>query len=417
MTIRGFSVKHTEQQKRYHQNLKPLIYLLASALLWSQPAPKLFDEIEPMIAELSELTGLTPLKRVDRDFITRAKLKSFMEKRVAETITPAQLHAEELAMKLFGLVPADFDLKSTTISLVTEQAAAFYDYKKKRMFVLEGQEDEMQRIALFHELAHALADQHFNLGKYILKSNTDDAATARGAVMEGQAQWLMMERMAKKMGQSLIDSPRIIDIAAGMSESASQFSELGKAPLYIRESLLFPYASGMLFQNAVLKKMGKPGFAEVFKRAPVSTQQILHPEKYFDKTLPTEPKIAKFTGEKKYKLITDGALGEFDITMLIQEYSGKAAAEKIGTHWKGGRLSVWERKTDKHPLMAHTVEFDSAEIAADYLEIYKKVLAKKSKQYQQDAASNGDLVLGSTDSGRFEARRTGAVVSSLEGIR
>ena len=410
-------VKHTEPQKRYHQNLKPLFYLFISAFVWAQPSPKLFDEIEPMIAELSELTGLTPLKRVDRDFITRAKLKSFMEKRVADTITPAQLHAEELAMKLFGLVPPDFDLKNTTVSLVTEQAAAFYDYKKKRMFVLEGQEDEMQQIALFHELAHALADQHFNLAKYILKSNTDDAATARGAVMEGQAQWLMMERMAKKLGQSLIDSPRIFDIAASMSESAGQFSELGKAPLYIRESLLFPYSSGMLFQNAVLKKLGKNGFGEVFKRAPVSTQQILHPEKYFDKTVPTEPKIATFAGEKKYKLITDGALGEFDVTMLIREYAGKQTAEKIGTHWKGGRLSVWERKSDKHPLLAHTVEFDSTEIAAEYLAVYKKVLEKKSKSFQVDDSSNQDLVLGSTDSGHFEVRRNGAVVSSLEGIR
>ena len=68
-------------------------------------------------------------------------------------------------------------------------------------------------------------------GKYILKSNTDDAATARGAVMEGQAQWLMMERMANKLGQSLLNSPKLAQMSASMSDSASQYPEMGKAPL------------------------------------------------------------------------------------------------------------------------------------------------------------------------------------------
>ncbi len=369
-----------------------------------------------MIAELSQLTGLSPLKRVERDFINRDKLKAFMQGRVAEAITPAQMHAEELALKLFGLVPAGFDLKETTVSVVTEQAAAFYDYKKKRMFVLEGQDEEMQRIALFHELAHALADQHFNLGKYILKSTTDDAATARGAVMEGQAQWLMMERMAKKLGQSLVDSTRLSDMAASMNDSAAQYPELAKAPLYIRESLLFPYTSGMLFQNEVIRKMGKSAFGEVFKHAPVSTQQILHPQAYFDRKSPTEPKLAKFVGQKDYKQVTDGALGEFDVTMLLREYAGKEMAEKIGTHWRGGRLSVWERKKDKHPILVHAVEFDSEDSAKQYFEVYKIVLAKKSKGYREDSSSVINEVLGSTASGRFELRRNGQTVSSLEGI-
>ena len=370
-----------------------------------------------MISELSQLTGLAPLKRVERDFITRDKLKTFMEKRVAETITPDQLHAEELAMKLFGLVPADFNLKDTTVSLVTEQAAAFYDYKKKRMFVLESQDVEMQRIALFHELAHALADQHFNLGKYILKSNTDDAATARGAVMEGQAQWLMMERMANKLGQSLVDSPRLAQMSANMSDSASQYPEMAKAPLYIREALLFPYTSGLLFQNEVVKKLGKDGFSEVFKHAPVSTQQILHADKYFNKTIPTDPKIAKFPGQKGYKLLTDGALGEFDVTMLIREHVGKAEAEKIGTHWRGGRLSVWEGKKDQHPILAHIVEFDSKESAKQYFEAYKVVLTKKSKDYREDSSNAINKVVGTTSAGRFELQLGGQTVSSLEGIR
>ena len=125
----------------------------------------------------------------------------------------------------------------------------------------------------------------------------------------------------------------------------------------------------------------------------------------------------KFPGQKAYKLLTDGALGEFDVTMLIRQHVGKAEAEKIGTHWRGGRLSVWEGKTDKHPILAHVVEFDSEESAKQYFEAYKVVLTKKSKGYREDSSDAINRVVGTTAAGRFELLLRGQTVSSLEGIR
>ena len=370
-----------------------------------------------MIAELSQMTGLAPLKRVERDFITRAKLKEFLVKRLKEVSKPEEIHAEELTLKLFGLVPDDFNLEAATVSVMTEQAAAFYDYHKKRMFVLEGQDDELQRIALFHELAHALADQHFNLAKFILKSNTDDAATARGAVMEGQAQWLMMERMAKKNGQSLLTSDMLLSMISSMGESSSQYPELAKSPMYIRESLLFPYTGGMLFQNAVLKKMGNDGFTEVFKRAPVSTQQIMHPDKYFDKIVPAEPKLEKLAQGKEYKKLIEGGLGEFNITMLVKQYASKVDAARIAPHWRGGRIAVFESKKDKHAMLQHVVEFDSPESAREYLEVYRSIMKKKSSEHNELNSNDVNHIVGSTQAGKFELHISGSIVSSLEGIR
>lgn len=398
--------------------MKLLILLAAAALASAQQSTeKLFDEIEPMIAELSAMTGLAPLKRVERDFITRDKLKEFLVKRIKEVTKPEEIHAEELTLKMFGLVPEDFNLEQATVAVMTEQAAAFYDYRKKRMFVLEGQQDEMQRIALFHELAHALADQHFNLAKYILKSNTDDAATARGAVMEGQAQWLMMERMAKKMGQSLLTSDTLLSMVGSMADQASLYPELAKSPMYIRESLLFPYTSGMLFQNAVLKKMGNDGFSEVFKRAPISTQQILHSEKYFEKLVPAVTKLEKVPNTKEYKKLLEGGLGEFDITMLLKQYDGKESAERIAPHWRGGRIALFETKKDKKPLLQHAVEFDTPEAASQYLEIYRQIMKKKSREHNEVAAAGVNNFAGSTQAGKFELKLSGTTVSSLEGIR
>ena len=103
---------------------------------------------------------------------------------------------------MFGLVPQDFNLARETEDLLGEQAAAFYDYKKKRLYIIDSTPaGEEQQMALVHELAHALADQQHSLGKYLNQGSPDsDESTAREAVMEGQATWLTWAYEAKRAG-------------------------------------------------------------------------------------------------------------------------------------------------------------------------------------------------------------------------
>ena len=136
---------------------------------------------------------------------------------------------------------------------------------------------------LAHELGHALADQNYNLAKFVRQGRkNDDGSTARLAVMEGQATWLMSEFLARQSGQSLRNSPALVTMMAKMSDSSGgQYPVFENEPLYLRITLVFPYTNGMLFQNAVTERDAKEAFGEVFENAPVSTQQVLHPDKYF----------------------------------------------------------------------------------------------------------------------------------------
>src|SRR5215813_11452087 len=103
---------------------------------------------------------------------------------------------------MFGLVPQDFNLARESADLITEQAAAFYDYRKKRLFVLDtNQSSNEQRLALAHELAHALADQQHPLKKYLKDAKDDEDATARQAVIEGQASWLSWAYLSLRAGR------------------------------------------------------------------------------------------------------------------------------------------------------------------------------------------------------------------------
>ncbi|MBM3767062.1 MAG: ImmA/IrrE family metallo-endopeptidase [Acidobacteria bacterium] len=343
--------------------------------LTAQPSNReLIGQIDDTLADLAKVTGLPVKGTVDREFITREKLKDFLQTRINESIKPEELRIEELTLKLFGFVPPSYDLKASTISLLTEQAAAFYDYRKKKMFLLEGAPEISQRFVLIHELAHALADQHFTLEKYIQQGRNDDSATARMAVMEGQAQWLMYEVMAQKTGQSLQKDQSMVRMFVNASSvGLSDYPELSKAPLYIRESLLFPYTKGLVFQQEVVERLGDKGFREVFARPPSNTRQILHPGLYFEKAKPAKARAPKLPGD--YTELTDGDFGEFDIHVLIQQHTDEETADKLAPHWRGGRYRVGEHKSSKKPALTYALAFDSADAAGQFETFYKTKVA------------------------------------------
>jgi hypothetical protein len=382
----------------------------------SPRAAELCSQAGKIAAELAEISGLALHHAVPCDFISKENVNAFLKKRVKEVASPEDLRAEELTLKKFGLAPPDFNLADTTVDLLTEQAAAFYDYDRKKLFITETTSAESQEPVLAHELSHAIADQNFNLGKYIRQGRkSDDGATARLAVMEGQATWLMSEYLARRMGQSLIESPALAKMMSRVSDASGQFPVFDQSPLYFRVTLVFPYTEGMLFQNAVIEKDGDAGFAAVFRHAPVSTQQIIHPEKYFEGVNPASPSLPDPHLPAGYKLLVGGTMGELDHEVLIEQFAGKSRAQELAPHWRGSSYELRENKKAARLVLLYTVEWDNEDAARSYFDVYREALAKKWKKMEVTSTAP-DCVTGSGDDGRFELRRKGTIVTSVEGL-
>ncbi|HWR49831.1 MAG TPA: hypothetical protein VN428_01910, partial [Bryobacteraceae bacterium] len=373
-------------------------------------------EIDGIFETLAKITGLEPKRAVEFSRIERAGLKPFLEERVKEVVKPEELRAEEAALKKFGFVPQNFDLKKTTIDLLSEQAAAFYDFRKHKLFLIGGGEELMQHTVLVHELAHALADQHFDLEKYIESGRkSDDGALARMAVMEGQATWLMSEYLAHQTGNSLEDSPVLVKM---MSTTAAmdtdRYPVFASVPLYLKESLIFPYTKGMLFQHELFLKKRETAFSEPFRKPPASTQQILHPEKYLEGVKPVRPKLPDFAQAGEYKDLTDGEIGEFDHAILLRQYGGDELAKELAPEWRGGFFKLLERKKDSRQVLVYASQWSGAEAAGRYFAAYRKVLQGKWKRMMVKVATATELS-GTGDDGAFTVTLDGVRVTSVEG--
>ncbi len=171
-----------------------LLFLISAAVAAAQgsaPPGRVFDQIDEMLRSLSQITGWRVHHTVPAKIIGNDEFRTILKSHVDKS-DPKKVRAEELTLKMFGLVPPDFSLVKETVDLFSEQVAAYYDSDKKRLFVLDTVSTDLdRRVALVHELAHALADQQHSLLKFMhVEPDSDDASTARQAVMEGQATWL-----------------------------------------------------------------------------------------------------------------------------------------------------------------------------------------------------------------------------------
>lgn len=404
--------------------MKRLIAILALAALlavtgYAQETPSGVsnERIDHIVSELSEITGLAKRREVRHSTISRDELKSFLEKRIREEVKPEEIRIEEQLLRKLGFVPPEFDLRQTTIDLYTEQAAAFYDFESKKLVLLEGNDAAMEEAALAHELAHALADQHFRLSRFLDRAGkNDDGALARMAVMEGQATWLMAELLVRQAGQSLFKAPEMAELMSRMvAASSGQFPVLDNAPLYIRESLLFPYTSGMKLQNAVVQKRGKAGFAEVFRNPPDTTRQVLHPETYLNPERVLPPTLPRLVRQGRYRTAAEGTIGEFDYAVLISQYVGEEAVRGVAPSWRAGLYRYLEHKREEGAVLLQATRWADAEKAGEFLRSYRSILEGKWETFEVDAET-ADRIAGRGDDGYFVVWRDGTQVLSAEGM-
>jgi hypothetical protein len=166
------------------------------------------------------------------------------------------------------------------------------------------------------------------------------------------------------------------------------------------------------------QKHGASSFDELFANPPRSTQQILHPEDYLAGKQPLDPKPPPLEKSvaKKFKLLGEGSMGEFDHNILFRTWLPEKEAVDAATHWRGGNYRLYQNKREKYPVLAYISEWDTPESARRAFKLYQQVMHKRSKKMHLEEAG-ADQIAGTADTGSFRLWLSGTTVQSLEGLR
>jgi hypothetical protein len=371
---------------------------------------------DAVLKETSELRELSILRAVKSGAQSRSEIERMIVKNLDSDTTPAEMHAAEVLLHVFGLAPNDFEYRAFLIKLLTEQVAGYYDPKAQQFYLADWIELEGQKPVMAHELTHALQDQHFNLKRFEKWPKGDsDAELAAHALIEGDATLAMTLYMAK---HPLVALAFIKSL--GSESSSEQFK---RAPRALRESLLFPYEAGSNWATQVYRRGGWDMVSKAFDKLPQSSEQILHPEKYFSSEPPvkvTLPDLKLQLGPTWKRIDTD-VNGEWGLYLVLDEYLNNSSASKAATDgWGGDQYALYEGAKSTDVFIAQFTTWDTAIDARDFFVAYLQRTWKRYPNAEKtdtvSTTERGERHEWKTATGRGVLELRGTRVLILEGI-
>jgi hypothetical protein len=370
----------------------------AASKTWTQAElERVSNDIKADIETMRGMKFERPVK------VQVADKKAFLEyarKRQETTETPERRTRDESIAKMLGIVPADMDLQATLERLLEDQVGGFYDPGSNTFFLMEAFGGDLARIILAHELTHALDDQHFDLDGTLKKLGQEtDAEFAFSAVVEGSGTSAMNQWTAQHLAG--------IDKTALVESQDLGTQGLADAPALLWKPLIAAYLRGEGFlirvagMNLAMKAAKVEDIQSAFQNPPRSSEQILHPAKYWDADKRDEPRKIEFDTAKLpagWTVLGQDTLGELYLGLLttpIDQRKGLDAKNPLSIlgiqytnpaaeGW-GGDRAILLGNGDARALILVTV-WDTPKDAKEFLDVAESVLVPKAASGESGSA-------------------------------
>jgi hypothetical protein len=280
--------------------------------------------------------------------------------RLARFLPPDERRAWERAHVALGLVRPDTDLQQLLLEVLAEQAGGYYDPDRDAFVLLGDMPAAALAVLVVHEMTHALDDQHFDIDSLLaIAAGDDDREAAFSAVVEGSGTWAMAVWCTNEIRAGRLD---LEALAAFADTEAARAVVLQAAPDVLVRALLAPYVVGQVFLAGDGPAAAAPDsiagrIDRAFRAPPASSEQVLHPVKYWDPDsldTPSPIPIVDLAGilGSGFALAGDGVLGELGMAALtgpaldvgaIALDTTAAFTTPAASGWDGDRWCVWER--------------------------------------------------------------------------
>jgi hypothetical protein len=207
-----------------------------------------------------------------------------------------------------------------------------------------------------HELMHLIQNEKFQLGKINFEALDADARMALRALIEGEAAFLQYVYL---QGESFDDSERdaVLDVQA-----LSGPSRLDTLPVFLRQDFEFAFTEGFQFILDIVQSGGYEALDAVWRNPPLSTEQILHPDRYMSKDLPVHPSLGAIYEEtlaENWTKVDEDTFGEFYLREYLAKTLPRKEAEAAASGWRGGTYSLFNNENTGSNLFMLLLSWDT----------------------------------------------------------
>jgi hypothetical protein len=283
------------------------------------------------------------------------------------------------------MLPEGTDLAALAVSFTAATAGATYSPLDKQVLLVSDRGGPRDSGLLTHEFVHALQDQHFDLLRMMLaRPFSFDREEAAFALVEGDA--VSVERRVMRGGE-WVKRP-LEDVAREEDERFSSYRKgIGAFfPPLLTETFIFRYRDGLRFVETLRRAHPAVNLDDVFRRPPVSSEQVLHPEKYLAGETPreVETNLDGFADDG-WRLTATTPLGEIGVRGLLLSGVTAEEAKRAAAGWGGDRSFVFEHE-GRAPLFVWKTAWDTPRDAQEFFRAYNEMLRQRAAPAEGAAA-------------------------------
>jgi hypothetical protein len=342
---------------------------------WARPDGQALQGLSSAVAHLREMTlGSVPVQVVTQDELRELLLKN-SEDDLIQVATAQDLYV------LLDFLEDGQNLYNILIEAYAQGILGFYDPENDELCLVSYTSDfgPLEKLILVHEYAHALQDQHFNLTSLWKKDYNSDISMAVNSLVEGDA---MLVTAAYYLNFLSEPERRLIgDLSTEPGREPG-----ADVPMVVQKNMMFPYRYGVEFVGAIFSNGGWEAVNRAYNYPPKSTEQIMHPEKYYrqkdDPRSVILPNIAAALGTGWSELDSD-VFGEFGLLIYLEAFLDPSDAAKAAEGWGGDRYAFLKDDAGKELFLLSSV-WDSKK---DAREFYEACVARAEKKSGEDVGS------------------------------
>jgi hypothetical protein len=321
-------------------------------------------------------------------YLTVEETESRFRIEFSKQISQAEIDNGVEENKMIGLYPPDLKIERKELADMTLELAGFYDNHHKDIVIIDrpitvalperyrpavARLEKLETVGtLGHELTHALQDQHFDISAAVQKYKGDtDRELAYKAIVEGDA---TLSGFSVVIGH--VDDQTIDYFGTHLQDIVPIFmGQLENRPRAITYPFIFQYTEGARFVAEAYHRKGWDGVNALFTGPTLSTQQIMHPELYFDH--PTPARTVKLSGYEQvlhdWKKVDEDTLGELMLKIMIERTMGEQTPYvEAARKWAGDRIIALQK--GKAMTVLWMLTFRDAGSADNFAHLYSGIL-------------------------------------------
>ena len=387
----------------------------------STPAPVIsFTDLKNRVGQIR---GLSLKRNITIEATTSNGDAGASDKTLTEMDGPTVVTQLARAYKRIGLLPENTDFAKALADYRRLDRIAYYEAERTRV-VVRPEASSLGRafsatdprvaaeVPAIFGIVQALDEQHFQWQERIKSIALEDRQLALRALAVGDATLVALTRVSGSKTPAV--SPAIAETLGRLASAVEKLAS--GLPDFLRWKLVFPYREGSQFVSWAHATKGWNGVNALFANPPLSTSQILHPERYYvQRENPLRLYPWGLARRMKESAVVEQTLGEYLTRLLLSTARSENEAAQIASGWQGDSLSAYQE--GDRLVTAWISAWKTEKEAREFFRAYASVQERSHRIRWQESTNRNDNLQADISGGQSMVLQIkGPLVLLLDGL-